>query len=248
MAGYDILGIIPARGGSKGLKKKNIRLLNGKPLLVWTIEAALKSSSLTRLIVSTEDEEIAKLSLKYGTEVYRRPERLARDNTPSMDAIMYTLEVLKSENYIPDMVSLLQCTCPLRDSTHIDEAAGLFLENFDKVDSLVSITPMEHPIQWVRRVNNSGFLENINTYDMKKEHQRQSFEKLFRLNGAIYIIKTEKLYEHGYFQTDKTIPYVMDNIYSVDIDSEEDIFTASALLDKFNSDKKNGERHERYGK
>jgi CMP-N,N'-diacetyllegionaminic acid synthase len=211
--------------------------LNGKPLLAWTIGAALKSSSITRLIVSTEDEEIAKISLQYGAEVYKRPKKLALDNTPGIDAIMYTLEVLKCENYIPDMVSILQCTCPLRNSKHIDDAAGLFIDNFEKADSLVSITPLEHPIQWVRRVNSSGFLENIDGYNMKKEHQRQCFEKLYRLNGAIYMIKTQKLYEHGYFQTDKTIPYVMDNVYSVDIDNEEDIFTASALLDKFTDDK-----------
>lgn len=227
-----ILAVIPARGGSKGVKDKNIRILNGKPLIAWTIEQAKHSKYIDRLIVSTDDHKIAQVSKHYGSEVMMRPAQLAQDDSPTSDTLIYTLEQLKESGYIPDYLLLLQCTSPLRKTEHIDEAIGLFLENIDSVDSLISVTPVEHPVQWFRTVDKEGFMHNYFNYDMHHCHQRQSFEQVYRLNGAIYIIKINIYLQHHVFQTDRTLPYIMDNESSIDIDTEMDLWIAESIMKK----------------
>ena len=128
--GKTVLAIIPARGGSKGVPRKNIKNLCGKPLITWTIEEALKSKYIDRLVVSTEDEEIAEISRKHGAEIpFLRPIELAKDDTPGIEPLLHCIYWLKNnENYSPDYVCTLQCTSPFRNSKHIDEALELLIK------------------------------------------------------------------------------------------------------------------------
>ena len=146
MENKKIIAIIPARGGSKGIPRKNIKILASKPLIAWTIEAAKNSKYLDRVIVSTEDEEIAEISKKYGAEVVERPEELATDASPTGSVIEQVIAYLEqNESYNPDAIVLLQPTSPLRFAHHIGEAVKTFLEG--GYDSLVGVSP-SHVFIW----------------------------------------------------------------------------------------------------
>lgn len=207
-----ILGIIPARGGSKGIPKKNIKLLNGKPLITYTIEAAL-SSKLDRVIVSTDCEEIASISKEYGAKVMMRPSHLAEDNTPTLPALQDIVEKL-NEKY--DAIMTLQSTSPLRTIEDINNSIKLFKSDKD-ADSLVSVVEVPH----------SFIPEKLMSYDGKyltgsiEAKRRQDVSTMYARNGAaIYITKTEKLSE--YIFGGKILPYFMSKVNSFDIDDMED--------------------------
>lgn len=217
-----ILCIIPARGGSKGVKRKNIRDLAGKPLIAWTIEEARKSNYIDRVVVSTEDAEIAEVSKRCHAEVIERPDELAQDTTPSMDVVFHVLNVLMDQNYYPDYVMLLQCTSPFRKAFHIDEAVSLLLGKEETADSLVSVTVTEHPPYWLRTVDGNGFMQDFINHNRDQHQRRQESGEIYRLNGSIYLCKTNALKEAKDFETSRTIPYVMEGRYSTDIDTEED--------------------------
>lgn len=233
-----IVGIIPARGGSKGLPRKNIKTLIDKPLIAWTIDASLKSKYIDRVIVSTDDSEIAKISKEYGANVIIRPEELATDDASTMDVIIHTIECIeKSENFSPDYVVLLQCTSPLRNEKHIDEAIEKIVYSEIEAESLISVTKEEHPPWWLRTINTDGYMERYFDYDTTNNVRRQDFTKLYRSNGAIYIAKSEVILDKHTFQTAKTIPFIMDNIGSVDIDTQNEFELAEFYLKKLNCDK-----------
>ncbi len=207
-----ILGVIPARGGSKGIPKKNIKLLKGKPLIAYTIEAAL-NSKLDRVIVSTDCEEIAEVSKKYGAEVMMRPDALAQDTTPTLPVLQNIVSKLNKQY---DAIMTLQPTSPLRTTKHIDEAIELFKKN-DDADSLVSVVEVPHNFMPEKLMNLDGkYL--VGSGEVKR---RQELKKIYARNGAvIYITKTIKLSE--YIFGGKTLPYFMKQIDSFDIDSIED--------------------------
>jgi N-acylneuraminate cytidylyltransferase/CMP-N,N'-diacetyllegionaminic acid synthase len=226
----SVLAIIPARGGSKGVKRKNLRDLGGKPLITWSIEEAKKSKYIDKLIVSTEDDDIAEVSKKYGADVIRRPSELATDTATTQDVIINCLEQLKkSFDYVPKFILLLQCTCPFRKVKHIDEAIVKFLDSIETADSLISITEQDTPPWWFRDIDKDGYIKNFLEYDKNKFARRQDFPKVYKLNGAIYIIKIEKFLELKSFETEKTISYIMDEYSSVDIDNEIDYLFANFL-------------------
>lgn len=218
------LVIIPARGGSKRLPRKNILDLNGKPLIVWSIEAGLKSKYIDKVVVSSDDNEILEVSQKFGADIIVRPPELASDTATTFDVIEHTIKSLKKYNY----VVLLQATSPLRDSKHIDEAIE-FLEQKD-ADAVVSVCEMEHSPLWSNTLDESlsmkGFL-----IDEVLNKRSQDLENYYRLNGAIYICKTEKfLEEKGFFLKDNIFAYVMDRESSVDIDEEIDFRLAESII------------------
>jgi len=224
-----ILAIIPARGGSKRVPKKNIRLLTGKPLIAYTIETALKSRYLNRIVVSTEDEEIARISKKYGAEVVKRPQKLATDRAKTIDAIFHVLSILKEEHYNPQVVVLLQPTSPLRTENDIDKAIKLFLSK--KVDSVISVCEAEHSPYWDFRINSDGFLEPfIKSQYLHKRHQ--DIPKIYSPNGAVYIAKPKTLYKYKTFCCKKTFPYSMPVERSIDIDTEIDLMLAELIKNK----------------
>lgn len=227
---HKILAIIPARGGSKGVKRKNLRILGNKSLINWSIEEVKKSKLVNKIVVSTEDDEIAKVSENAGVCIIKRPMELALDDSPTIDAIIYTLDKLKKQNYIPEYVMLLQCTTPFRKSTDIDNAIKLLIENEKKADSLISVSLEESIPYWLKTIDNDGFLNDFIKYDKKKFARRQDFKKVYRLNGAIYISKIDKIYENRSFESRRTISYIMDKQSSIDIDTENDLRYAEFIL------------------
>ncbi|KGI44261.1 acylneuraminate cytidylyltransferase family protein [Clostridium tetani] len=232
MGNKTVIAIIPARGGSKGVKRKNLKELGDKPLINWTIEEAKKSKYIDKVIVSTEDNEIREVAEKSRTCVIKRPMELALDNSLTIDSIVYTLDKLKKEKYIPNYVVLLQCTSPFRTSRHIDEAIEFFNDNKEKADSLISVVLEKDVPYWLKSIDDNGFLKDFIKYDKKKFNKRQDFEKIYRLNGSIYIAKTDKIYKNESFESEKTISYVMDEKSSIDIDTEEDFEYAEFILKK----------------
>lgn len=231
---HSILAIIPARGGSKGVPRKNIRLLAGKPLIAWTIEAAKKSKYIDRIVVSTEDDEIRDIALKFGAEIpFLRPAELAKDDTPSIAPILYTVKKISADEKREfDFILLLQVTSPLRNERHIDEAIENLIKNEDKFDSLISVTELEHPVYWNRIVGSNRELKNFIEYSRKEKYRRQDFNEIYRLNGALYLINGNVFIKYERLETDKTMAYIMDRKSSVDIDCLEDFELAEYNINK----------------
>lgn len=228
-----IICIIPARGGSKGVHRKNLRNLGNKPLIQWTIEEAQKSKYINRIIVSTEDKEIEDACMRMGAEVIERPKELASDDSPTIDSVLYTLKVLEdNEKYIPNYVMLLQCTSPFRTVADIDNAIEKLLSKSKNFKSLISVTKEENPPWWLKSINEDGIIKDFITYDKKQYSRRQSFPPLYRLNGAIYICDIDEFKKHRTFEIESTLAYIMDSNSSVDIDTEDDLELAEYILSK----------------
>ncbi|ABR56003.1 acylneuraminate cytidylyltransferase [Methanococcus aeolicus Nankai-3] len=225
-----ILALIPARGGSKGLPRKNIKPLLGKPLIAWTIEQAKNSKYVDKVVVSTDDEEIAEISRKYGAEVpFLRPKELARDDSPTIDTIMHATNWFEERGEIFDIIVLLQPTSPLKTTEDIDNAIELFLNNKNAL-SLVSVKENEHPPFWSFKIEND-YIKPLfgNEYINKR---RQELPKCHIPNGAIFISYIKVLKEYRTFYTPKTISYIMPPERSVDIDNEFDFLLAEFILKK----------------
>ena len=230
--GKKILGLITARGGSKGIPWKNIVDLGGKPLITWTIEASLKSDLIDRTIVTTDSGEIAEISKKYGADVpFLRPPELALDESSSYDAIFHALDWLKENEKIEyDIICLLQPTSPFRDCSHINEAIEKFMKDDNALSSISICEAVINPYKMVT-VNENGYihkLEGINT----KIDRRQDLPRVYQFNGAIYLMRISDLITKGHFITDKTIYYQMDRESSIDIDEPLDLEYARYLLER----------------
>ena len=218
------LAIIPARGGSKRLPRKNVLDLCGKPLIAYTIEAALKSKYLDKVIVSSDDEEILNISSNFGADIIKRPIDLANDTATTFDAIKHTIDNFEKYDYIV----LLQPTSPLRNEKHIDEAIELLEKK--KADAIVSVCEMEHSPLWSNTLPKDGSMSNF-LKDEILNKRSQDLDKFYRLNGAIYICKTEKLIENKSFLLKNNIfAYIMDREHSVDIDEKIDFSIAQILM------------------
>lgn len=220
------LAIIPARGGSKRLPRKNVLDLCGKHLIAYTIEAALKSKNINKVIVSSDDEEILDISKKFGADILKRPYELANDTATTFDAIKHTIDNFEKYDYIV----LLQPTSPLRNEKHIDEAIELLEKK--KADAIVSVCEMEHSPLWSNTLPNDGNMNNF-LKDEILNKRSQDLDKFYRLNGAIYICKTEKLIENkSFLLKDNIFAYIMNRENSVDIDEEIDFKIAEVLIDR----------------
>ncbi|MBM9501947.1 acylneuraminate cytidylyltransferase family protein [Leptospira sp. 201903071] len=209
-----ILAIITARGGSKGVPKKNIRDLDGKPLIAWTIETAKKSKYIDRLILSSDDREIIQVAEEYGCEVpFVRESRLAIDTAASMDVVIDAIERCPGFEW----AVLLQPTSPLRIAEDIDSA----IENCISFgsDSCVSVTEVEESPFWMYRIENFR-LKSI--LESPPAFRRQDLPEIYSLNGAVYISKIKSLLEKKSFLRSDTLAYIMPSIRSVDIDTEMD--------------------------
>ncbi len=225
-----MLAIIPARGGSKGIPGKNIKLLCGKPLIVYTIEAAVTAKSIDQIILSTDDPEIAKIASKYDVEIpFMRPKELAQDNSLAIDNYIYTIERLNREfncNY-EEFVVLLP-TVPLRTSEDIDKAVELFSQKNAK--SVISCTTLHHPLEWIFSINDDGIIQRNKEIDIKKMMNRQESKHVYIPNGAVYVFKYSLLKEKNSYYSDETYAYVMPPERSVDIDTEIDFKFAEYLI------------------
>lgn len=213
------IGIITARGGSKGLPRKNITELAGKPLIVHTIEAALRSRELDRCFVSTEDQEIKAVSLMAGAEVIDRPLKLAEDHTLSRDVVLHVLEKLASRGPLPEHFMLLQPTSPLRSSRHIDESIKAFLKK--KAGSCVSVCLLRHSPYKSFKLVGQELLPITDWGDLEKP--RQQLPHAYRANGAIYLTKCRDFLRDKTFFIKPVLPYVMGERESIDIDCLEDL-------------------------
>ncbi len=212
-----VLAIIPARGGSKGLPRKNIIDLARKPLIAWTIEASLGSKYITKTIVSSDSDEILEVAKKYGSDTVKRPDELATDISSSEVVVKHSLESMEEKF---EYVVLLQPTSPLRDTVDIDRT----FEKLFSLDAtaLISVCEYDNKILKAFKENEFGYIEGIsnNKYPFMR---RQDLPKTYMSNGAIYIIKVDEFLRNNSFYTDKTVQFVMDDIKSLDIDTKEDL-------------------------
>lgn len=223
-----IAAIIPARGGSKGIPRKNLKPLAGKPLISYTIKAALKSQYLDRVIVSTDDEEIAAVSKQYGAEVLRRPGKLATDKAKVIDVVLQVFEALSREKYQAQVMVLLQPTSPLRSAKEIDEAVEMFLKS--KSEFLVSVHQIESPPHWTFALSGGHLMPIFGWRYLKL--RKQEVPKMYMPNGAIYISRPETIKRYNGFYSAQTLPYIMPREKSIDIDEEIDLKFAEFLLKK----------------
>lgn len=217
------LAIIPARGGSKRLPRKNILNLAGKPLIAWTIEAALQSKYIDKVLVTSDDDEILKVSNNYGASTIKRPMHLSQDNSTSFEAINHAIENTQEFDYIV----LLQPTSPLRTSRHIDEAIQLIFQK--KSDAIISVTEMEYSPLWTNTLPENESMDDF-LREEDKNKRSQDLKMHYRLNGAIYISLTETLITTGsFFHKTGVYAYRMDNRSSIDIDNVMDFRFAEFL-------------------
>ena len=226
-----VLAFIGARSGSKGLKDKNVKPLNGKPLIAWTIEAALASRYIDLVIVSTDSKDYGVIASNYGAQVIIRPEELANDNASLMAALQHAHHNVE-ENYGKfEIVINLQPTSPLRTQQHIDEALGIF-SHYQQEESIrvFSCYAINSKFAWAMRCDQEGKADFIDqNIRAQKQHSRQSNPELLLPNGAIFILSSNNLTQ---FYNGKTIPYIMDEKNSIDIDVQEDFDTAQRAISK----------------
>jgi len=224
-----ILAIIPARGGSKSVPRKNILTVAGKPLIAWTIETALNCAELDRVIVSTDNQDIAEISRQFGADVpFLRPPELAQDTTSSIDTIIHAIEWLEEhETYRPDYVMMLQPTSPLRTAEDIKTA--IQISQTKEADGVVSICFVHHHPYWTKCVSPDGRLVDFLTLDVPYT-QRQELPEAYALSGAIYLVRREILLNFQTFYTDRTYAYIMPSERSLDIDTSWDLHLADLIL------------------
>jgi N-acylneuraminate cytidylyltransferase len=225
MSNLFTIAIIPARGGSKGVPRKNVRLLGDKPLIAHSILDAKESQYTDKVYVSTDNLEIAEVSRQYGAEIIHRPNELAGDTASSESALIHALSEIEKTGISPDLIVFLQCTSPLRTGTDIDKAiAKLKAEN---ADSLLSVSP-SHRFLWEEV---EGVATSIN-YDYRDRPRRQDMQPQYVENGSIYIFKPWILKEFGNRLGGKISLFIMSEAASWEIDSALDLEIAESLMKK----------------
>ncbi len=227
-----VLAIIPARGGSKGLPGKNLRPLSGRPLVAWPVGTALGCKSIDRVIISTDDPEIAEAARRAGAEVpFLRPTHLADDAASSMDVIMHALDSLASLGQEYEYVVLLEPTSPLTESGDVEDALSLLRESREKADAIVGICRIEstHPEYDVRR-NSVGLISPYAAPDFKSLRRRQDIEELYFLEGSLYISSVEAFRRHRTFYHDRTLGFEVPRWKSIEVDDIFDFIMIEAVL------------------
>ncbi|MFB6139897.1 MAG: acylneuraminate cytidylyltransferase family protein [Halosimplex sp.] len=217
------LGLIPCRGGSKGIRRKNVQPVAGEPLLAHTVRASLDADGVDRTVVSTDDDEIAEAAQEAGADVpFARPAELATDEAPTEPVIEHALEYLRDEaGETYDTVVLLQATSPLRNATHVDEALARY--DSEGADSLVAVSE-DHSYRW-RRTGDGA--ERIN-YDSRT--RRQEKEPEYVESGALYAVDAAQFLETGDLQVGRTALYVLDDVAAFDIDEPFELWLADKIL------------------
>jgi N-acylneuraminate cytidylyltransferase len=219
-----VIAVIPARGGSKGIPRKNLRLLAGKPLIVHTIEQSRQSIWVTETVVSTDDDEIAHISEAAGATVVRRPADISGDQASSESALIHAIHSLLHQGRpLPDLTVFLQCTSPVRRPDDIDEAVATLMQR--GADSLLSVSP-SHRFLWKEE---GGEVQSIN-YDFRTRPRRQDIAPQYVENGSIYVFRTQALLDSGNRLSGKVALYPMDEEAAVDIDSMVDMKLAELIL------------------
>lgn len=223
-----ILALIPARGGSKGIKNKNIIDLCGRPLIAYTIKAALESNYVDDVIVSTDSQEIADIAIFYGAKIpFLRPAELASDSSKTIDAVLHAIAALHAQGSDYDILLLLQPTTPLRDSNDIDVSIKTFFNN--NYRSLVSVSPVTDSPVLIRMIDSDNHLEHL--IDCSSTIRRQDMKPYYVVNGCIYINYIADINNATSFN-DNESGFIMSTSHSVDIDNYFDLYAAQYYLNK----------------
>lgn len=221
-----ILAIIPARGGSKGIPRKNVKAISGKPMIQYTIEAAKECPYIDKVVVSTEDVEIADISMRAGAIVpFSRPEELATDEAKTIDVVMHAVEFYERKAERFDIIVLLQPTSPLRNAEDITKALEYFMRNEQR--SLVTVSEVSESPILMRNFNKENKLEKILEED--SDVRRQDMKKFYRINGAIYINKASELNANTRFN-DNEMGFVLTQEHGIDVDEPQDLVVAEYYL------------------
>ena len=223
----DIVCVIPARGNSKTIPNKNIINFDGKPLIAWTIEAAIKTKKFSRVIVSTDNKKIAKVASNFGAEVpFLRPKKLSGDNIHATQAALHTIKWLNlNDKYCPEYTMMLLPTSPLRKSKHISGAINLLKKT--KASSVIGVIDTGKYIENLRYIKNR-YLIKLNR-KIKLNVQRQRLKTIYSVNGAIFVANTKKLMMSKTFHINDAIGYKMDFLSSIDLNSYKDLNLAKNL-------------------
>lgn len=226
-----ILGVIPARGGSKSIKNKNMSEINGKPLIYYTIKEALKSTFISDLVVSSDVESIINYSIKLGAVApFKRPKNLSTDNALSASVVYHALEYMESLRTINyDLVVMLQPTSPFRKVKHIDESIKLIINK--NADSLVSVVNVDGYHPYRMKKFSEDYVLNYIDQGFEDMRPRQSLPKVFIRNGAIYIVKCEYFKKNKNLVGQKCLGYEMDLKESVNIDNEIDLLVSKTIME-----------------
>mgnify|MGYP001172037966 FL=1 len=227
-----VLGIIPARSGSKGILNKNIVNLNNKPLIYWTIKEALKSK-INKLIVSTDSQKYKKISLSYGAEVpFIRPKALSKDTSKTIDLVIHAINFYKKKKIYFDYVMLLQPTCPFRTTKDINHSINL-LRKKNSYKSVISLQKVEsfHPAR-MKFIKNDTIDDKFFTRNFK-DTNRQKLKKIFIRSGLIYLAKTKYILSKKTLEPKKSFPYITDSLRSTNIDTKTDLLLAKILAKRF---------------
>lgn len=223
-----ILMLIPARGGSKRLPRKNVLPLAGKPLICWTIEAALATELDARIMVSSDDEEILDIARQYasrGVVAYKRPNELATDTASTVDVVIDAIKAEKNHGHEPETVVLLQPTSPLRTGEDIVSALNIF-EETGCSDTVVSVCEVDHPTAWVGTVGDGSRFSGIDLSGKRS----QEYQKEYRLNGAVYIFCAEVLLKNNSIFTKFLYASILPRSRSIDVDRRVDLNVCEAML------------------
>jgi len=223
------LGIIPARCGSKRIPNKNILEIAAKPLIAWTIEAALGAKNLDRVVVSTDCKAVANVAKDWGADVpFIRPKDLAEDNSNVVDAVLHAVEFFEQQGQLFDYVVILQPTSPLRKAHDIENAITLQQEK--SANAIVSVCQSDASLEWIKVLPESMDMSEFSK-ELAQYRRSQDFEAAYRLNGSIYVISVEKLREcKTVYLKENIFAFPMSRYDSVDIDEMEDFYMAEALL------------------
>jgi CMP-N,N'-diacetyllegionaminic acid synthase len=219
------LAIIPARGGSKRLPGKNILDLKGKPLIGYSIEAALESQYVDNVLISSDDDEILKFSQKFEVIAHKRPHTLSTDTSSTVDVVTYIIERYSEYDYIV----LLQPTSPLRTAKHIDEAIEMIESK--NAEAIISVSEMEHSPLWSSTLSHNKSMRDF-IKDEIKNKRSQDLEIYYRINGAIYICNSKELTkQQTFFLEDNIFAYIMTRENSIDIDEKIDFELAKLYME-----------------
>ncbi len=225
-----ILAIIPARAGSKRLPNKNLKTLNDKPLIQWTIEAAKNSKYLDKIILSTESQQIAQVAKNLGVEVpFLRPSQLAEDTSHPIDVVKHALNFFNEANEKYDYIVLLQPTSPFREAIDIDNAIELL--DTKNADAIIGVCEAHHTPLWSNTLEDDLSMKDF----IPKQYlnlRAQDLPNFYQINGAMYICDTKKIFEENTFYLKENIyAYIMPQERSVDIDTQLDFLLAQSILD-----------------
>jgi CMP-N-acetylneuraminic acid synthetase len=226
------IAIIPARGGSKGIPRKNIKLLGGKPLIAYNIEEALKAPSINRLVVSTDDDEIADISMSYGAEVVMRPKEISGDMATSESALVHVLNTLsEKEGYNPDLLVFLQCTSPLTSSEDMEGTIQTLIR--ENADTALTVTDFDYFL-WGKDLNGEAIALNHDKTIRLNRQQRRGEQ--FLETGAVYVMRVKEFLEREFRFFGKTVFYVTPMERVLEIDEEIDFVKAEFII-RHNNDR-----------